>query len=183
MSLTSDPDVSIIGWFSQSICLLFGFSIINIGWNMVKHVDLTLTLCDLGYPWPLTLTFQGVVYSDKAYVFLGVYNINIGRNMVKNVDLTLALGELEWPWPLTLTFQGALHWYKTIVFCLSFYGQYRLKQKCKFDLDLGWPWMTLILTLTHMALILDLTHFCGTRWEKVNGFGLESIRSILEEKC
>ena len=102
--------------------------------------------------------------------------------MVKSVDLTFALGELGWPWPLTLTFQGALHWDKTIVFCLSFYGQYRLKyrQKCKCDLDLGWHWMTLILTLTHMTLILDFTHFWGTRWEKVNGFGLESIRSILK---
>ena len=110
-----------------------------------------MTLCDLGYPWPLTLNFQCVVHSNKAYVFFGVYIINIGRNMVKNVDLTLALGELGWPWPLTLTFQGALHWDKTIVFCLSFYGQYRMKysHKCKFDLDLGdlewhwsWPWPT-----------------------------------------
>ena len=100
---------------------------------MVKNGYLTF---DLGWPWmTLTLTWtkfehQGVIWS--IYV----------EKLSKMPIWPLTLGDLDlWPWPLVVQF---IHTnLMAFVWCQC--NQYSLKygQKCRFDLDLGWPWMTL----------------------------------------
>ena len=63
----------------------------NIHRNMTKKVDLTLTLGDLGWPWPVTLTFLVAVHWHKANVFCLKFIWSILAEIWSKMQI--------WPWP------------------------------------------------------------------------------------
>ena len=98
-----------------------------------QNVNLTFDLGDLGWHWPWLISFpKGATWTiyDEIWSKMSIWPLIWG-------DLDL--------WPLTLTCEGAVHLDKLIYFVWSRYHQYSLKygQKGRFDLDLGWPWVTL----------------------------------------
>ena len=92
MTLTFDLDLRCWRSFTQTSWLLFGVDTMNIHWNMAKKVNnLTLTLGDLGWPWPLTLTIGGAGNSYKPNGFC--------LESIRSISIEMWPKRSIWPWP------------------------------------------------------------------------------------